>query len=141
MRRELKTETSPQNVRRKRPDPRWVTHADAVAALVLAIIFIVCVAAIVIRQHTVGKDTRVRSAEGEPARYFVDLNRAAFQELMLLPGIGEVRAGRIVAWREEHGPFRSLEEVRQATGLSAAGVEGLKAFVTFGETAPTDEHR
>jgi competence protein ComEA len=41
----------------------------------------------------------------------VDLNRATKAELLALPGIGEVRAGRIIESRQQDGPFRDPDEL------------------------------
>ena len=60
---------------------------------------------------------------GEP----VDLNRATEAELDALPGVGPVLAGRIVAWREEHGAFSAVEELLEVSGIGTA---------TFAELAP-----
>lgn len=111
---------------------RWVTRAEAVAALALAVILIVWVALILMRQHTVGKEVRAHTAAGATHAYRVNLNTAGPQELTLLPGIGPKRAERIVNWRDTHGPFRSLDEVRKATGLSANAMKRLKESVTLG---------
>jgi competence protein ComEA len=46
-----------------------------------------------------------------------------------LPGIGPVLAGRIVAWREEHGRFRSLEELADVEGIGPALLERLAPSV------------
>ncbi len=47
----------------------------------------------------------------------VDLNTASAALLRYVAGIGPALAERIVAWREEHGPFRRREELRQVPGL------------------------
>ena len=115
------------------PVRTWVSRADAVAALVLAVIFVTWVAGICVRQLMAGKDVQVLQSDEAAAEYLIDLNRADATELMLLPGIGEVRSKRIVDWRAEHGSFHSLDDVRKATGLSENGVERLRKFVTLGE--------
>jgi competence ComEA-like helix-hairpin-helix protein len=48
----------------------------------------------------------------------VNLNRAAAEELMQLPGIGEVMSRRIIDYREHHGPFRRPAEVIVVEGFS-----------------------
>jgi len=47
----------------------------------------------------------------------VDLNRATADELMELPGIGAKVAARIVAFREERGPFDEIEELMNVRGI------------------------
>ena len=58
----------------------------------------------------------------------LDLNRASVEELTGLPGIGTVLAERIVAYREAHGPFASVEELLRVSGIGEkklASLEGL----------------
>ncbi|HWH31746.1 MAG TPA: ComEA family DNA-binding protein [Egibacteraceae bacterium] len=47
----------------------------------------------------------------------VDLNRATAAELDALPGIGPVLAARIVAYRERHGGFRTVRDLRRVQGI------------------------
>ncbi len=50
----------------------------------------------------------------------VSLNTATQAELEELPGIGPVTAGRIIAWREEHGRFTRVEELQEVDGIGPA---------------------
>jgi competence protein ComEA len=47
----------------------------------------------------------------------VDLNRASAAELDALPGIGPVLASRIVAYRDAHGGFGSVRDLRRVQGI------------------------
>lgn len=60
----------------------------------------------------------------------LDLNRATAEDLTALPGIGEALAERIVAYRTEHGPFSSPEELMEVSGIGEAKYAGLKDRVT-----------
>lgn len=53
----------------------------------------------------------------------VDLNTADLEQLILLDGIGEVKAQAILDYREENGPFESWEEVDQVKGISMNMIE------------------
>jgi competence protein ComEA len=59
----------------------------------------------------------------------VDLNTADETELDALPGVGPVIAGRIVAWRQEHGRFSSVEELTEVSGIGDATLERLRPLV------------
>lgn len=56
----------------------------------------------------------------------VDINRAGKEELMTLTGIGESRAQAILAYRESHGKFSSVEELMQVEGIKEKTYEKLK---------------
>lgn len=63
----------------------------------------------------------------------IHLNTATPEELVRLPGIGEVLAGRIVAYREEHGPFASIDRLTDVSGIGSKLVEAVRELVTLGE--------
>ncbi|MCI0693186.1 helix-hairpin-helix domain-containing protein [candidate division KSB1 bacterium] len=49
----------------------------------------------------------------------LDLNMAVEADLVRLPGIGPVMAKRIVEYRQAHGPFKRLDDLRQVKGIGA----------------------
>ena len=60
----------------------------------------------------------------------VDLNSATAQELDALPGIGPVLAQRIVAHRDEQGPFRSVDQLDDVPGIGPTIFTELAELVT-----------
>lgn len=56
----------------------------------------------------------------------VSLNSATAEELMELKGVGEVTAHAIVAYREEHGGFKDVEELLEVSGIGPAKLAQLK---------------
>ncbi len=67
----------------------------------------------------------------KPASRPVDLNRATAKELERLPRVGPALAARIVSWREAHGPFTSLEDLRHVRGIGPVTAALLAPSVTF----------
>ena len=61
------------------------------------------------------------------------MNTAGVEELDRLPGIGEVLAGRIIAYRDEHGPFESVEDLLAVSGIGEQTCDELRGLITFGE--------
>jgi competence protein ComEA len=60
----------------------------------------------------------------------VNLNTATADQLEELPGIGPALAGRILAWRNEHGRFSSIEELQEVSGIGPATFAELADLVT-----------
>jgi competence protein ComEA len=61
----------------------------------------------------------------------VSLNAADASALDSLPGVGEVLAGRIVAWRREHGRFSTVEELGEVSGIGEKLLAQLTPLVTL----------
>ena len=64
------------------------------------------------------------------------------EELTHLPGIGEVLARRVIERRTARGPFRSVDELREVTGIGDKRLEQLRPLVVAGSpTVPGKEHK
>ncbi len=57
------------------------------------------------------------------------LNRATSTDLQSLPGVGPVLAERIVAFRDQHGPFGEVEELLEVPGIGEAKLEAIRDLV------------
>jgi competence ComEA-like helix-hairpin-helix protein len=66
----------------------------------------------------------------------VNLNVANAEELATLPGVGEVLAARIVAYREQHGPFARIEDLDAVSGIGPSLVGRIRDLATVGEAEP-----
>lgn len=64
----------------------------------------------------------------------VNLNTADAEALTALPGIGEELAARIVRYREEHGPFETVEALTEVSGIGQGKLAALEGFVTVEDT-------
>ncbi len=58
----------------------------------------------------------------------VHLNSAGTEELDGLPGVGPVTAQKIVTYREQHGPFTSLDGLDAIPGIGPARIASLKGL-------------
>ncbi len=62
-------------------------------------------------------------------RALININRADADMLMMLDGIGEVIAGRIIEYREQNGAFDSLEELLEVKGIGEKTLEKMKTRI------------
>ena len=63
----------------------------------------------------------------------IDINRAEPWLLEALPGIGEVLAQRIVDYRSENGPFKTIENLLKVSGIGPATFEQIKDYITVSD--------
>jgi competence protein ComEA len=70
-----------------------------------------------------------QAAVASPTPGRVNLNVAGVAELDRLPGVGPVTAQRIVAYREQHGPYSRVEQLRDAKLVNASTFEKIKDLV------------
>ncbi len=63
----------------------------------------------------------------------INLNAASVDLLDTLPGIGQALANAIVNYREENGPFRSVDEVTNVPRIGPAAYEKIRDLVTVAE--------
>ena len=67
-----------------------------------------------LRRERIKKDIKVVIEE---SMIQVSINTAGIDELSSLPGIGPVLASRIIEYRENHGKFKCLEEIKKVKGI------------------------
>lgn len=86
-------------------------------------------------------DTSKNISEGLQEPLFININTADADTLMKLHGIGEVKAKAIIQYREQNGPFKTIEEIKNVKGIGEAtflkikdrlrvGTEGEKPYNT-----------
>ena len=61
----------------------------------------------------------------------VNINTASINELDTLSGIGPSKAESIIKYREENGTFKSIEEIKNVTGIGEALFEKFKENITI----------
>lgn len=68
----------------------------------------------------------------------VNVNKADAATLAKsLDGIGHAKAEAIVAWRDEHGPFKSVDDLGQVKGIGPATLERNRSVILLDDAAGT----
>lgn len=62
----------------------------------------------------------------------IDINKADFEQLVSLPGIGPSKAKSILEYREKVGEFKSIDELVNVSGIGHATLEKIKDYVKIG---------
>ena len=65
----------------------------------------------------------------------LNLNTATKDELVALPGIGPAKAQAIVDYRNQHGPFKSVDEIRKVKGIGEKLFLQIKPELAIGAPA------
>lgn len=60
----------------------------------------------------------------------INLNTASKEELMTLRGVGSARAEDIIRYREKHGGFQKIEEIKKVSGIKETTFEKIKDQIT-----------
>ena len=81
-------------------------------------------------QGTAGGGTGTAAGPAAGAGQKININSASAAELENLPGIGPVTAAAIVAYREEKGPFASVDALTEVSGIGEATLEKIKPNAT-----------
>lgn len=67
----------------------------------------------------------------------IDVNSATAEQLSeSLQGVGPQKAKAIVAYREQHGPFRSVQDLANVKGIGESLLDKNKGLITLGQTKP-----
>lgn len=74
--------------------------------------------------------TEESAASSQNNSELININTASREELDTLPGIGPTIAQRIIDYREENGPFQTIEDIVNVSGIGPATFENIKDLIT-----------
>ncbi len=96
----------------------------------VGIILIACLLPFLSRMTVpVWADSDDMSVKGQAAVSKININTAPEEELVKLKRVGPVIAGRIVEYRETHGPFQRPEDIRKVKGIGQKTWEDNKNII------------
>jgi competence protein ComEA len=89
---------------------------------------------VVLKKGSTGTGASGGGSGGAPgpggAEPLVNLNTATLDQLESLPGIGPALGQRILDYRQEHGPFRSVEDLLNVSGIGEKRLGDLRSKVS-----------
>jgi competence protein ComEA len=71
------------------------------------------------------------ASEGKP----INVNTATAAELATMKGIGDAKAKAIVDYRQKNGPFKTVDDLKNVSGIGDKMLSNLRPQVTVSETA------
>jgi len=87
-----------------------------------------CIAVVLLSACYVGNSVlqeSISTATAPPA-FQIDVNSASFEELLLLEGVGELTAEKILAERNQNGHFSSPDDLQRVAGIGPKTVDNLR---------------
>ncbi|MEC0283677.1 ComEA family DNA-binding protein [Terribacillus saccharophilus] len=76
-------------------------------------------------------DVPVQTAGSSTSSEKININQADSEELTELNGIGEAKAQAIITFREENGPFTSIEQLTEVPGIGEKSLENMKDQISL----------
>jgi len=118
----------------------WLTRSDQLIFGLLSLVAVVLLIVHWIRLSHWGTQTvEIERLPARQAEFRLDANAATWVEWSQIQGIGDGLARRIVADREQNGPFGSVDDLARVKGIGPKTLEHLRPWVRVdGEPAPTE---
>ena len=82
-------------------------------------------------EEEAGERTLERDNSGDADDGKININTATKEGLMTLPGIGEAKAESIIAYRDAHGGFSSIEEIMEVEGIKEGMYKKIKDYIVI----------
>lgn len=59
----------------------------------------------------------------------IDINVASYEDLLQIPGVGPAKARAIIQFREQNGPFRTIDDLVKVSGIGKVTAQRISSFV------------
>ena len=93
-------------------------------------------------EHTVTALLAVPTAgQSQRTQGKLDLNRATAEQLQRLPGIGPVLAQRVIEQRTTHGPFHTVDDLRDVKGIGKKRMDQLRPLIMVDQVSKAETKR
>lgn len=92
------------------------------------------------RRHIYEMTGEEEKLKTEKAFKKVDLNSATLRELQEVPGMGKIRAKKVIEYRQKSGAFKSVKELLNIYGFSKSSYDRVRGFVVVGDRSKAREY-
>lgn len=122
---------SPDNLNPRPAGPApWLRRLDQATIAVLLTISLILMGISALLRYWQGEGLiEIDRASPATIDFRVDINRADWPELALLPGVGETLARRIVESRQSAGPFLDHRDLRRVPGVGPVTLEAIQPYL------------
>lgn len=130
----------PERARQPIESQVWLTRSDQFIGGILIAALLLLTGLHWARMSGWGqREVEIDRLQPRAYQYRINVNTAEWLEFALLPGIGETLALRIVEDRREHGPYRSVEELRRVKGIGPKTLDRIRDhLVIHSDDAPIE---
>lgn len=98
-------------------------------AVVCTAIFLILITGLYLSGHGQSKQSYQGAAAVPIEKYQININTAAAEDLVRLDSLGEKTAQAIIDYREENGPFQTIEDIQNVKGIGEKKFAMWKEFL------------
>jgi len=109
------------------------SRTQKVILLVLVLVLAIGLFAMKHRRNIAASDITITPGDASGYSLRLDINTASWQEIALVPGIGETKAKAIVSDRDKNGPFKSPNDLTRVSGIGEKTVAEMAKYLKEGE--------
>ena len=111
-----------------------LSHSDRWFLIVVAVLISgLCLHRLWIYSQSGFETIHLQTPESSEFTFTFDINQGTWVEWMQLEGVGETTARKIVADRDEHGPFLSIDDVQRIPGIGTVTLEKMRPHLRCDE--------
>lgn len=108
----------------------WLRRLDQVTVAALLAVSLILLGISALLRYWEGEGLiEIDRASPTTIEFRVDINRAEWPELALLPGVGETLARRIIDSRQAAGPFLDQRDLLRVSGIGPVTLEAIRPYL------------
>lgn len=85
---------------------------------------------IVNTSKNINTKTTITTTTEKIINYPININSCSLEELLTIKGLGDIKAKKIIEYREDNGLFKSIEDIKNINGIGDALFNKIKEFIT-----------